>query len=431
MIDTHSKSTTEGRRVLLFVANESYAFVSHRLAVAAAARDDGWEVHVLVHEDETSSRISEAGVTFWPWAIEPRGRSPISDLKAFWQLLSLVRRVRPTLMHVVTIKAVLYGGLAARLLRVPSVVYAIAGLGTLFSGHHRKGRWLRRLVQWPYRVAAHHGSRGFIFQNATDRENFHSMVGLDGAIVVDIPGMGVDLDQWHECPETDAPLTALLVTRLLEDKGVNEYCEAAAMVPCNSQYRFLIAGGRAAEGNPAALSPSDICSLEERFPVRFLGHRDDVFDLVSNAHVVVLPSWREGFPRVLIEAAAVGRAVVTTDVPGCRDAVVANETGLVVPVRDPASLATAMHTLLSDTELRRTFGHAGRLLAEQRYDVRDVCVQHLSLYQHMNGRFDPPANGQSKATRNTDAPAHGSTTAAHGVDSSTENRYKSTTGVKT
>ncbi|OQA32248.1 MAG: N,N'-diacetylbacillosaminyl-diphospho-undecaprenol alpha-1,3-N-acetylgalactosaminyltransferase [Betaproteobacteria bacterium ADurb.Bin341] len=224
-----------------------------------------------------------------------------------------------------------------------------------------------------------------IFQNPTDRD---VLVGL-GAVAqektVVIRGSGVDLRKFEVRPEPADPVIVLMAARLLRDKGVTEFVEAARQLKVQGiNARFLLAGSPD-EGNPSSFSQADLEKWRQEGNVEFLGYRSDMPVLLSKAHIVVLPSYREGLPRVLEEAAACGRAIVTTDVPGCRDAIVPGETGLLVPVRDAGKLAEAIRLLVEDAPLRHKMGESGRKLAERCYAVKMIVQAHLSLYQELLG----------------------------------------------
>ena len=376
---------------LLIVVNDAWFLVSHRLAVATAAIDAGFEVHVLARDDAASAQIRAAGCRFHPWAVSPRGTSLRGEARAALELRRTLARVRPAVLHLVTIKAVLYGGLLAPRARAPGVLFAVAGLGAVFSGESSKGSRLRRPLLALYRRALRRPNAVVLFQNADDRERLLALLAPTRPPRTRlIRGSGVDLDRWTPTPEPPGPPVVLMTARLLRDKGVLEYAEAARQVRRTMpDARFLLAGGDVARGNPAALEEHELARLRDDGHVELLGHRDDVDRLVRAAHLVVLPSWREGLPKSLVEAAAAARATVTTDVPGCRDAVEPGRTGLVVPVRDPRALARAVLELLEDPERRRRMGTAGRDLAERAFDVRAVAREHVALYRELLDGANP------------------------------------------
>lgn len=366
---------------LLFVVNDADFFVSHRLAVAAAARDAGYDVHVATAPGSGAGRIAAEGFTHHAVPMSRSGGNPLGELRSFGALWQLIRRLRPRLVHLVTIKPVLYGGIAARLSGVPGVVVAISGLGHLFSPGGARAAVLRALVAPLYRFTLGHRNLTVIFQNTADREALARLSRLPGTRAVTIRGSGVQLDRYCNLPEPAGPPTVVLASRLLKTKGVAEFVEAACLLRRRGHDARFQLIGNIDPGNPTTVTEEELERWRLEGQVEILGHRTDIPELFARAHVVVLPSYYgEGVPKVLLEAAACGRPVVTTDHPGCRDAVEAGVTGLLVPVRDPAGLAAAIERLLTDSGLRQAMGAAGRRMAEREFGIDGVVSEHLRIY---------------------------------------------------
>lgn len=366
---------------LLMVVNNPAFFLSHRLPVAQGAQAAGYEVHVATMAGPAVAQIRQLGFVHHAIPMSRSGRRPWEELGTIWALYRLMRRLRPDVVHLVTIKPVLYGGVVARWLKVPRVVAAVSGLGFVFVDDGRATRRLRKLVTTLYRLALRQPRVRVIFQNAADRD-----VLLEQGVILQeqarlIRGSGVDLAEYavEDEPETP-PLTVVMAARLLRDKGVQEYIEAAARVRDRiAGVRFVLAGA-SDPGNPASVDAATLAAWNAGGHVDYIGECNDVAALYARAHIVVLPSWREGLPRSLVEAAACGRAVVTTDVPGCRDAIEPGETGLLVPVRDAGALADGITQLVEDSALRHRLGRAGRALAEREFDIGSVVQAHLDIY---------------------------------------------------
>ena len=372
-------------RCLLFVVNNPAFFMSHRVPVALAAQKAGYDVHVATMEGPAVADIQALGMTHHAIPMTRSGKHPLQELGTLLALLRLFRRLRPDVVHLVTIKPVLYGGIAARIARVPGMVAAISGLGFVFLSNSLKMRLVRAMVARLYRVALGHPNSRVIFQNANDRDLLKSLGAVREDQVVIIRGAGVDLDAYRPTPEPPAPpVVVTMVARLLRDKGVQEFVQAAKLlrergVPVTMQ----LVGGLDA-GNPTSATQADVDAWQQDGCVQALGERSDVAALYAAAHIAVLPSYREGLPKSLIEAAACGRAVVTTDVPGCRDAIEPDVTGLLVPVRDAAALAEAIARLAEDAALRQSMGAAGRALAEREFDINQVARVHVALYDALS-----------------------------------------------
>lgn len=368
-------------RRLMFVVNNPAFFMSHRVPVALAAQQAGYDVHVATMDGPAVADIQALGMTHHAIPMTRSGKHPLQELGTLLALVRLFRRVRPDVVHLVTIKPVLYGGIAARIARVPGMVAAISGLGFVFLSNSLKMRMVRAVVARLYRVALGHPNSRVIFQNANDRDLLKSLGAVRDEQVVMIRGAGVDLDAYRASPEPPAPpVVVTMVARLLRDKGVREFVEAAAMLRARGvPVTMQLVGGLDA-GNPASATQQEVDAWQRDGAVQALGERSDIAELYAASHIAVLPSYREGLPKSLIEAAACGRAVVTTDVPGCRDAIEPGQTGLLVPVRDAQSLADAIARLAEDSALRQRMGAAGRALAESEFDIKRVARVHVELY---------------------------------------------------
>lgn len=372
-------------RRLLFVVNNPAFFMSHRLPVAQAAQRAGYDVHVATMDGPAVADIVALGMTHHVIPMTRSGKHPLQELGTLLALLRLFRRLRPQVVHLVTIKPVLYGGIAARLARVPGMVAAISGLGFVFLSNSLKMRLVRSVVARLYRLALGHPNSRVIFQNASDRDMLKSLGAVRDEQVVLIRGAGVDLDLCQALPEPPAPpVVATMVARLLRDKGVWEFVEAARLLRARGVPVTMRLVGGVDAGNPTSATPAEVEAWQREGCVEALGERSDVPRLYAASHIAVLPSYREGLPKSLIEAAACGRAVVTTDVPGCRDAIEPDETGLLVPVRDPQALADAIARLAEDAALRQSMGAAGRALAEREFNIDRVARIHVELYDTLS-----------------------------------------------
>ena len=376
-------------RLLIAVNNPAF-FLSHRLPIALAALQAGYEVHVATMDGPSAARIRDHGLYHHVIPMTRSGANPLGELRTVWSLWRLFRRLRPDLVHAVTIKPVLYGGMAARLARVPAFVAAISGLGYIFSGPPSRFDFLRSVACFMYRLALRHPNSRVIFQNDNDREMLARARAIVPEQVLMIRGSGVDLDAFRAVSEPEGPPVAIMAARLLADKGVREFVQAARLSAGHASGLRWELVGSPDPGNPATVTDAELQQWDSEGIVRCMGQRSDIAALYAAAHIVVLPSYREGLPKSLVEAAACGRAVVTTDVPGCRDAIEPGVTGLLVPVRDAAALATAVQSLAADAGLRQRYGAAGRKLAEREFDIRHVVQAHLDAYDALLRRRTQP-----------------------------------------
>lgn len=371
-------------QTLLFIVNSPEFFMSHRLGLALAARGAGLHVHVATGPGDACRQIEEQGLSHHLIPLSRGGLNPFAELRSLWAIFRLMRTIRPTLVHLVTIKPVLYGGLMARIARVPAVVVAISGLGSVFVSNTKRSRWLREAIKRIYRLALGHANIKVIFQNPDDR----SVLVDAGAIYADrtelIKGSGVALSEYPMRPEPEGVPVVTFAARLLKDKGVVEFVTAARILRTkNVRAKFWLVGSSDPE-NPTSVTEEQMAEWHLEGDVELMGFRTDISDLFAKSNVVVLPSYYgEGLPKVLIEAAACGRAVVTTDHPGCRDAIEADKTGLLVPVRDARALANAIQSLIEDPMRRRKMGAAGRAFAEREFSIEQVVEAHLRIYREL------------------------------------------------
>jgi len=372
-------------RRLLYLFNDAPFFLSHRLPVARAAADEGYEVHVATPASPAVVALERYGLTHHPIALTRGGVNPAGEVKALTAITRLYRRLRPDLIEHATIKPVLYGGLAARALRRPAVVSWMTGLGFVFISQGARAALVRRLVAAGYRAALRRPGSWVIFENPDDRDLFasHGLVAPERTRL--IRGAGVDMTLFQPAPEVAGPPVVVLPARMLRDKGVVEFVEAARTLRASGVPARFVLAGSADPNNPAALSQAELRSWDEEGSVEWWGQRDDMAEVLRRAHVVVLPSYREGLPKALVEAAATGRPIVATDVPGCREVVRHEWNGLLVPVRDSAALAEAIGRLLRDPAERARLGARGRERVEYEFSDRRVVRETLAVYAESAG----------------------------------------------
>jgi glycosyltransferase involved in cell wall biosynthesis len=365
---------------LLYVVNDPAFFVSHRMALGHYGKSLGLDVAVVAPDGSGREEIERAGIRFVPIPLARGSTSPRTEVRTLGALTAAIARERPTLVHDVTIKPVLYGGLASRVLRVPALVSSVSGLGYMFIAQGARARARRALVVAAYRRALGHPRSRVVFQNEDDRRDLVELGAVDSARTVVIRGgSGVDLSSYAPSPPPPGPPLVVLPARMLRDKGVVEFVEAARAVRRQGiDARFALVGGF--HENPAALTRAEVEQLTADGVVEWWGHRTDMPAVLAQSSIVCLPSYREGTPRALLEAAAAGRAVVTTDVPGCRDAVVPNETALLASVRSSEDLARQLTVLLRDPTRRLAMGRAGRALAEREFDVKRIVSAIFDVY---------------------------------------------------
>lgn len=373
-------------RTLMFVVNVDWFFLSHRLPIALEAQRQGYQVHIATGLTDKLDELQRHGLVVHPLALDRSSAGLGNAWRTMLELWKVFRTVRPDVVHLVTIKPVLLGGLVARLAGASAVVAAVSGLGFVFMARGAKAAVRRWLVGGMYRVALGHRNLKVVFQNPDDRASLSKLVHLPDGKVKMIRGSGVDLAQYGHMPLPLGVPVVLLAARLLADKGVREFVQAARLLTQQGVTARFCLVGSVDPANPASLADAELTQLANEGVVELWGQRSDMPATLHAAHLVVLPSYREGLPKVLLEAAACGRAVVTTDVPGCRDAIDPGVTGVLVPVRNAAALADALKGLINDPARCQTMGDAGRALAERAFDVRQVVAAHLRIYQELMGK---------------------------------------------
>ncbi|MEZ2623988.1 glycosyltransferase family 4 protein [Paenalcaligenes hominis] len=378
---TRSVTASGQGPLLLYVVNNPAFFVSHRLPLAIAAKKAGFTVQVATMDGSAVARIRELGFIHHRLPLSRSGKNPLAELRSIWAIYRLFKRVQPQVVHAVTIKPVLYGGIAARLARVPGFLAAVSGLGYIFT--NERGGLMRWLALRLYGLALKHPRSRVIFQNSNDRDVLLNAGAVRSEQAVLIRGSGVDLDTFNYVPEPDGPPVALMVSRLLLDKGIHEFITAAQKSQAAGEAVVWQIAGSPDKGNPASVTAEQMTQWHQSGVIQWLGEQTNIAELYHKSHIAVLPSYREGLPKSLIEAAACGRAVVTTDVPGCRDAIEANVTGLLVPAQDADALYEAILTLAKNKAMRQQFGRAGRDLAERAFDINTVIDTHLRLYGYL------------------------------------------------
>jgi glycosyltransferase involved in cell wall biosynthesis len=384
-------STADGRRAgdalkgvrVLYVVNVDWFFLSHRLPLALAAKQFGAEVCVAAADTGRASEIERHGLRFLPIPLSRGGRNPLRELATLARVTQLLRATRPTLIHHVTTKPVLYGSFASRIVaRRAGVVNAIAGFGYALASEQRG--WLRPVVLRAYRAALRHPRSRTIFQNSEDLVEFVRSGLIDRRQAVLIRGSGVDCSEFRPSPEPAGPPIVLLASRMLWEKGVGDFVDAARRLRRERpDVRFVLVGMPDQE-NPGAISIGELQTWASEGVVEWWGRRTDMPDVFRQSQVIVLPTfYREGVPKVLVEAAASGRPIVTTDIPGCRDIVRHGVNGLLVPPRDPVTLAVAVKSLIDDPPKRQCMGARGRDHALRGFAIGGVIDRTLSLYREL------------------------------------------------
>jgi len=374
-----SKTATAPR--LLYLVSEDWYFLSHRLPMARAARAAGFDVHVATRVAEGGAAIEAEGFTLHPLNWRRGSTNPLDFAKAVAEVRRAYRSVAPDLVHQVAFWPSVVGALAASGLALPRLS-ALAGMGFAFTSNAPKARLLRLLLR-PFLRHLLSGPRaGVLVQNPDDYQAMTAL-GIAPERIALIPGSGVDAERLRALPEPAGPITMAYVGRLLDDKGLRALVAAHALLTSHGENVRLLIAGETDPANPASIPPSEIEAWRRQPSLELLGHVPDIASVWAKAHIAVLPSRREGLPLSLLEAAACGRAIVATDVPGCREIARAGVNALLVPVDDAPALADAVQRLAQDAALRAKFAAAGRALVEREFAGSRVGGEAVKLYRAM------------------------------------------------
>ncbi len=372
-----------GRPRLLYLITEDWYFWSHRLDLARAARDAGFDVTIATRVTDHGKQIQEEGFHLIPISLFRRSRNPVRELSAIAELVGVYRCVRPHLVHHVAMKPILYGSLAAWVVQVPATLNAFAGLGYLFTNSERQRGWLHWLMTVALRSAIGRSGSTVLFQNEADRDELvqTGIVRLSHTRV--IAGSGIDVTAFSVKPSPQGTPLVVLPSRMLWDKGVGEFVQAARTLKGNGVDARFVLVGRCDEDNPADIGWEQLARWVGEGTIEWWGHRNDMSAVYEGATLVVLPSYREGLPKVLLEAAACGKAIITTDVPGCRDIVKDGVNGVLVPPRDSSTLAMSIANLLLDPHTREAMGVRSREMAMAKWAGPRISEQVLGLYHEL------------------------------------------------
>tara|TARA_B100000941_G_C28489560_1_gene547070 strand:+ start:560 stop:1714 length:1155 start_codon:yes stop_codon:yes gene_type:complete len=377
-----AKKNKKLKKVFMFV-NVDWFFFSHRLAIAKAARPN--QFRMSVYTDLTNSEKSNQKREFdlFQSPISRSSKNKILLILEFLKVFLLILKKKPDLIHAVTIKPIILLGIISRLTKTP-FIGAISGLGPVFSAQTFFSNIRLKIVLLIYRFIFKPKYSTVICQNKHDKKIFIDLKIATVSKITISPGSGVDLDRFKPIESHSQKRNVLMASRILSDKGVYEYCAAAKSLNSGEGNIEFKLAGPIDELSPSAISLKELESLCENSGVEYLGNRNDLNTLLPLASIFVLPSYyAEGMPKVLLEAASCGIPVITTNHPGCRDAIINNKTGILIESRNSKSIELAILKLLNDTDLMIKMGKAGRKLAEKNYDERKVIDLHYHLYRYL------------------------------------------------
>lgn len=372
-------------KTLLMITNVDWFFISHRLVIAQEAINRGWKVYVAAEDTGRANEIAVDGIEFIDFKFSRSGTDPMDEIKTLRKFRKLYKEIKPDVVHHITLKPVIYGSFTAKKLNIKGVVNAVSGLGYNFTSG-RQGIVAKVMIGM-MRYGFKRDNLTVIFQNGDDQKELSNLgVVQPNNRIVRIKGSGVNLEQFKQAKlPSFHKIKVLLPSRMLWDKGVKELREATAILKerYKDKVQFILAG-MADEDNKAGVPASYLNDWQDDEYVKWIGYQKDVVEVYNDSHIVVLPSYREGMPKTLIEACAVGRAIVTTDAIGCRECVDEGVNGLKVPVYSVKELADALATLFENHDMIKQMGAASRKKAENEFDVKNVVAKHMVIYEELN-----------------------------------------------
>jgi len=369
-----------GQRKILYVVTEDWYFCTHRLALARTVRDAGYNVTVATRIDADSEKILSANLNIINLPFDRSLQSPWRDLKLLRQLIALYRHCQPDLVHQIALKPIVLGSIAARWCGFHHIVNSFTGLGYVFTGHNLPQSLLRILLIPILRFLIRHKHSWVIVQNQDDMRYLIKNGILDPNRTRLIRGSGVDINEFYPVNEPDAPVIVICPSRMLGDKGIREFVEAARrLYQHNVDARFILVGPLD-QANPSAISDQEMSVWTKEGLIEWWGKCSDMAEVYQQSHIVCLPSYREGLPKVLLEGAACGRPLVASNVPGCREIVRHGDNGLLVPSRDPIRLAEALLMLIENKPLRERMGRRSREIAVREFSLDKVNRETLAFY---------------------------------------------------
>ncbi len=368
---------------IILVANTDWYLYNFRLSLMRALRAEGWDVVPISPPGRFASALRQDGFRWLPWEVGRKTLAPLAEAKAVYALERIYIRERPLVVHHHTIKPVLYGTIAARLAGVPAVVNAVTGRGYVFLGEDARAKMLRAVVKPAYRFVLRRPGVGVIFENQGDREYFIEQRLADASRTWLVESVGVDPERFRPQPEPPGTPVVLLAARMLWDKGVGVLAEAARIIKSRGAAARIVLVGLPDPGNPASIPEEQLHAWEEEGLLEWWKWQDDMEAVFAQSHIVTLPSFHEGVPTVLLEAAACARPLVASDIPGCRAIITPGVNGLLVPVKDPDALAEALMRLLRSPDLRRKMGQAARQSVLRKFTHQQINAATMAIYERL------------------------------------------------
>ena len=366
---------------ILYIANVDFFLVSHRLNLAIEARNKGYEVHIACEFTNKYNFLKKRGFILHELSYKRSSKFPsiFKEIKSFFEILFLLKKIGPNLVHVISLKPIIYVGIITKFFPKIKLIISITGLGYVFNNTRKKIFFLKKILITFFKLIFRNKNVVTIFQNSNNK----SILELHGVEFYGktklIKGAGVDLDKFKYVKEPTEEFRVIMISRLLADKGVREFSAASKILyEKNIKVKMIIVGG--IDNNPTSIKKEEVFAWEENNNLEWWGYKKNIPKIISMANLICLPSYHEGFPKVLMEAAAGSRAVITTDVPGCRDAIVPNKTGILIEIKNSEQIASAIEDLKNNNTKRKQMGLEARKHAEKYFNIDRITKEHMEIY---------------------------------------------------
>jgi glycosyltransferase involved in cell wall biosynthesis len=366
---------------ILYLVNVDWFFISHRLPIAEAAKKLNYEIHIATKLTSKKEKLISNGFKVHELNLERKSENIFGLITYLIKVIRIFHEIKPDIVHCITIKPILIGGLASFFFKRIRMVYAISGLGHVYSSNGLKAKIRRYFVDLIYKLIFSKNNFKIIFQNQFDKKCLEKISKSTKKKSFLINGSGIDLNEYYPIKEIQEGMPILFASRLLRSKGIIEFIKAAKSI---NKDLFLIAGSFDSDSDDS-VSRLEMQNLLQNTNIKYLGEIENMSKLINDCSVVVLPSYYgEGLPKILIEAAGCGRPTITTNNPGCVDAIKNNESGFLIPIKNETYLANAMEKLINNPTLCKKMGKASRQLAIEKYDINKVIKKHLAIYKSFN-----------------------------------------------
>ena len=366
---------------ILYIANVDFFLVSHRLNLAIEARNKGYEVHIACEFTDKYNFLKKRGFILHELSYKRSSKFPsiFKEIKSFFEILFLLKKISPNLVHVISLKPIIYVGIITKFFPKIKLIISITGLGYVFNNTRKKIFFLKKILIIFFKLIFRNKNVVTIFQNSNNKSILESHgVEFCGKTKL-IKGAGVDLDKFKYVKEPTEEFRVIMISRLLVDKGVREFSAASKILyEKNIKVKMIIVGG--IDNNPTSIKKEEVFAWEENNNLEWWGYKKNIPKIISMANLICLPSYHEGFPKVLMEAAAGSRAVIRTDVPGCRDAIVPNKTGILIELKNSEQIASAIEDLKNNHTKRKQMGLEARKHAEKYFNIDRITKEHMEIY---------------------------------------------------